>query len=297
MAIDPTRNLPSFSEMYSAFRNQGSIGDAINAGTKGFTDARAAKSKSALEAANAQEATAHAKYYESQASSGGEKRLDPGTLGPEAAAALNPYVGPDGKVSDAVAKLYLQKTGQSAAGEKAANDLALKQQMFEQNTKHQQEMQTVQQQLADLKAALGQSGQELSATTTVANSTKGANPSLVQKGMGLAGALVSKMGAPNLGEAMTPDEVIKAQQNAAALEKLSGIGKIDHQIPVAERGVTPSTAEMIAPPQKVYPLQRAAKGTKNSPAPVNSRADYDALPVGAWFVDSKGIPTQKQAGK
>ena len=74
MAIDTTRGLPSFSEMYNAYKNQGSIGDAIKAGTEGFTSARAAKAKSTLEAANANEANAHADYYKSQAAGGTDGR-------------------------------------------------------------------------------------------------------------------------------------------------------------------------------------------------------------------------------
>ena len=299
MAIDTTRGLPSFSEMYNAYKNQGSIGDAIKAGTEGFTSARAAKAKSTLEAANANEANAHADYYKSQAAGGTEKRIPLAALPEGAKAALGQYADANGSVTESQAKIYLANTAQGAASEKATNELNLRTQALEQQTKHQQEMAAVNQQLADLKAALGQSGQELSAAQTVANTTKGAAPSLAEKGMGLAGTLVSKMGAPKLGEMITPDEVIKAQQNAEAVSKLSGIAKMSHEIPPRDRGVTPPTAEMIAPPppQKVYPLARNAKGTRTSPAPVNSREDYDALPVGAWFVDSTGKPTQKKQGQ
>lgn len=293
MAIETTRGLPSFSEMYSAFKNRGSLGDAITAGTQAFTGARAARSKSDLEAANAEEALAHADVYKRQAQGGIEKRIPLAALPEGAKEALAAYADEMGTITESQAKIYLSNTAQGAASEKAANELALREQQLAQQTKHQQEMAAVNQQLADLKAALGQSGQELSAAQTVANTTKGASPSLAQKLMG-------KIGEATDMPSLVPTEYTRAQQNAAALEKLSGTANIPTTIPIAERGVTPPTAEMIAnpptpKPQRVYPLQGKSKGTRNSPTPVKSQADYDALPVGAWFVDSTNKPTQKTA--
>lgn len=292
--IETTRGLPSFSEMYNAFRNRGNLGQAINAGVEGYFGQKSEMSKEALNAANAKEANAHADYYKSQATGGTEKRIPLAALPEGAKMALGQYADAQGTVTESQAKIYLANTAQGAAADKAANDLDLRTKNLEQQTKHQQEMAVVQQQLADLKAALGQSGQELSAAQTVANTTKGASPSLVEKGMGLAGQLATKMGAPKIGEMITPDEVIKANQNAAAMEKLQGISKIPTQIPVADRGVTPPTADMIAPPTPIVPSQNSAKGTRLSPMPVKTREDYDALPVGSWFVDSTGKPTQKK---
>src|SRR6185295_13972501 len=144
-----------------------------------------------------------------------------------------------GTITESQAKIYLSNTAQGAASEKAANELALREQALAEQTKHQQEMTAVQQQLADLKAALGQSGQELGAAQTIANTTKGAAPSLAQK-------IVGKIGQATGVDAIVPDEYIKAQQNAEALNKLSGVAGMSHQIPPAERGVTPPTADMIA---------------------------------------------------
>lgn len=46
------------------------------------------------------------------------------------------------------------------------------------------------------------------------------------------------------------------------------------------------------PPPQPAPNPNAA--TPNAPVPVNSQAEYDALPPGAWYLDSTGVPKQKR---
>lgn len=68
MAIDTTKGLPSFSEMYAAMKNQGSLGEALKSGFEGYQSgvkanmaADTARSEQELRAAQAQEALAKAK--------------------------------------------------------------------------------------------------------------------------------------------------------------------------------------------------------------------------------------------
>lgn len=61
MAIDATRGLPSFSEMYSAFKNRGGLADAITAGFQGFESGRAGAAKAQESAANVELTRAKAK--------------------------------------------------------------------------------------------------------------------------------------------------------------------------------------------------------------------------------------------
>lgn len=63
MAINSTRGLPSFSEMYSAFKNKGSLGETLQAGVEGYKTGvemkrknAAQESQSALEQAQAKKA-------------------------------------------------------------------------------------------------------------------------------------------------------------------------------------------------------------------------------------------------
>lgn len=61
MPIDSTRNLPSFSEMYNAQKNQGSLADVLRAGQQGFQSAQSAQMK-------AKEVEAETKLKAAQAS-------------------------------------------------------------------------------------------------------------------------------------------------------------------------------------------------------------------------------------
>lgn len=299
MAIDPTRGLPSFSEMYNAYKNQGSLGDSIKAGTEGFMSARAAKAKSDLEGANSREADAHARYYDAQATGGITKKVSAASLTDEVRNKLAAAgaIDADGNVSEASAKVAMQGSKQEGDANAMSEKLAHQQELFEQNKRHQADSLAMQQQLAELKAQVSGANTANNAATTIANTNKNAEPTLVEKLGGLAAKAVGK-------PQWVPDEVQRLDRFNAANDQLAGTAGMSHTAPSAQpvapadAGVTPPTADMIAnppAPKRIFPAKGQGKGTESSPAPVKSKADYDKLPVGAWFVDATGKPTQKKA--
>lgn len=61
MAIDATRGLPSFSEMYTAFKNRGGLAEAITGGLGAYYEGKAAKGKAEESAAEIELKRAQAK--------------------------------------------------------------------------------------------------------------------------------------------------------------------------------------------------------------------------------------------
>lgn len=272
--IETTRGLPSFSEMYAAFKNKGSIADSINAGVGGYFEGKKEQADVNKKNAEAVEAKSHGKYYDAQVNGGIDKKVPLASLSDEARAKLAPYVDANGMIPEAAAKVYLSTTAQGQAADKATSELELKQKALEEQTKHQKEMTDIQQQLATLKEALGQKGQALSAAQTVATTNKSADPSLLETLAGKAGEALNMPG-------IVPSEYKRAKQFDAATETLSGTAGIKSSEPQVTPSPTPAPAPAAVQPPPV--VQKPGK-----PVAVYTEDDYNKLKPGASFIDGSG---------
>lgn len=276
MAINTTRGLPSFSEMYNAFKNRGSLADVINAGVKGYTEGSAAVSKAKKEAAEAREADAHADYYKFQSQGGGQKFVELGGMDDAARTALGPYAK-DGKVDETTYKMYLATTKQGQDANKAQEQLEQKQRELAQQAKHQEEMAALKEQIATMQNQLGQSNQELNAAQTVANVTsKEADPTLFERGVSF---VKESVGGDPLGS------VLAERQKKAALKKLSERGGM---APASTPNVTPSAEQLMTQPAPQPQRVPRPMGKSNKPVAVYTQEDYDKLPMGQSYIDSTG---------
>jgi hypothetical protein len=259
MAIDSTKGLPSFSEMYSAYKNRGGLGDVINAGVSGYYDAKAAKSKENLQASEAEKNRAAAKK-DLMPKEEGVIRLDQ-ILDPKEKQDLMQYAKPNDQgllVLPISTYNAVTKRGQGQEALDLKNQLTLaQQQQAEERAKNAQELTRIQQEKADLQAQLGPRAQELSATSRLAEEAgKVDAPTLLQRGV--SGVKEAFGGKPL-------ESVLAERQGSAARSKLSEIGKVN---PVDEsQGI----------------------GVFNSKTPtVNTSEEYDALKPGTVYRDSYG---------
>lgn len=258
MAINSTRNLPSFSEMYSAFKNRGGLGDALQAGVTGFNEGAAAQSKENLQASEAEKNRAEAKAK--AAPKEGVIRLDQ-ILDPKEKEALAQYASPNEQgllVLPISTYNAVTKRGQGQEALDLKNQLVLEQaKAAEERAANQARLAKVAEEKAALQAQLGPRAQELSATRSLAEEAgKVESPTLLQRG---ASFIKEKVTGKPL------SSVLAERQGEAARAKLADFGQVN---PVDE-------ATGINVPEPALPT-------------VNSTEEYNALPAGTKYKDSYG---------
>lgn len=268
MAINPTRNLPSFSEMYSAFKNRGGLGETLQTGVNAFNSGMEAAGKAKLQAAETKKAEAEAKKA-SMPKSEGVVRIDQ-IVDPKEKADLLQYAQPNDQGLLVVPISTYSAVTKRGMGQET---LDLKTQLAEQAAKAQTEAAANQARLAKvaeekaaLQATLGPQAQALTAASRLAEEAgKVGAPTMLQRGVSFVKEAVT-------GEPLA--SVLAERQGKAARQKLSEIGGVN---PVDE-----------------------ATGI-NVPAPslptVNTTEEYNALPPGSRYQDSYGNIATKPAKK
>ena len=171
MAINSTRNLPSFSEMYSAFKNRGGLGETIQTGVNAFNQGMEAQSKANLQSAEAEKARADAKKA-SMPKAEGVVRIDQ-ILDPKEKADLAQYAQPNDQGLLVVPISTYNAVTKRGLGQ---DTLDLKNQLALAEAKAQEEraanaarLAKVAEEKAALQAQLGPQAQQLSATRTLAD--------------------------------------------------------------------------------------------------------------------------------
>jgi hypothetical protein len=282
MAIDTTRNLPSFSEMYNAFKNRGNIGEAINAGTQGYFTAKNDMSKRDLQASEAHKNEAEAEYNRTHAKmlqqNTGVIRLDQIT-DPKEKADLAQYATPN---AEGILIVPLSTYNAVTHKQQNAEALDLKKQLNDTVAKHNQDIATKDQQLAAiaqekaaLQAQLGPKAQAISANRDLATSAGSVEPpTLLQRG-------VSFIKEAAGGSPLT--SVLAERQAEAARAKLAQLGGADTG--------TPSPTPSPTPAPTANPVDEATgiNIPKNSKIPtIDTTDDFNKLPPGSQYYDSYG---------
>lgn len=287
MAIDPTRGLPSFTEMYNAYKNRGSLGDAVNAGVSGFMEAKAATSKQAKEAAETQEATSHAKWYETQAKGGGQKTVSAASLPDEVRERLAKAgaIDEQGNTLESSAKIAMQGTKQESDAASAADKLAAQMAAFEQKKAHDAEVSKITAERDADRAKFTGNQQEMDAARTVANVTSKETPP------GIGDKIWNAVQKPFTKEDTAT--ILNDKQKHAAINALTQKGGF--AVGQSKPQVTPSTEQLMAGAHTPAPMtpaptplvpRSAAKPGK--PKPVFTQEDINALQEGASFIDGSG---------
>ncbi len=284
MAIDTTRGLPSFSEMYSAFKNKGNLGEVLKAGVTGYNDATNDRSKRDLQAAEAEKNRAEAKKA-SMPKSEGVVRIDQ-ILDANEKAALAQYAQPNEQgllvvpisTYNAVTK---RSQGQDALDLK--NQLVLEQsKSAEERAANQARLAKVAEEKAALQAQLGPKAQEISATRSLAEEAgKIEAPTLLQRG---ASFIKEKVTGKPL------SSVLAERQGEAARAKLATLGNVNGGPQPGE----PLPKGPVVP----NPVDEATGNVFNAKIPtVNSTEEFNKLPAGSQYYDSYGNLATKPGKK
>lgn len=271
MAIDTTRNLPSFADMLSAFKNRESLGQTLQSGLAGYEKGvglRTAATKAGAEAdyhkAQANKANAEADILKSGAS---KKRVPLAALPEAIKGSLASFVDAEGMVPYEAAQVALGTTEQGRKTESATKELELRQAQMEQQKKSLEENLALKQQLADLQSQLGPQAQQLAAAKAVAEtSSKQKSPSLLTRGVS---AVKEGLGGTPL------ESVLNERQGAAAQKKLSEIAHISLSSPEPQLRTAPPVAPQ---PTQPNPLRaRAIQELQAANAPVTEANIQEAI--------------------
>ncbi len=281
MAINATRGLPSFSEMYSAFKNRGSLGEALQGGFKAYDEGRAATSKENLQASEAEKNRAEAKAK--SAPKEAFVRLDQ-ILDPKEKQDLAQYATPnDQGVMVLPVSTYnaVTKRGQGQETLELKNQLALAdQKAAEERATNAARLSQVAEEKAALQAQLGPEAQEISATRSLAEEAgKVEAPTLFQRG---ASFIKEKVTGKPL------SSVLAERQGEAARAKLATLGNVGPQAgePLPKGPIVPN------------PVDEATGSTFNSKIPtINSTEEFNKLPAGSQYYDSYGNLATKPGKK
>lgn len=223
MAIETTRGLPSFSEMYQAYKNRGNIGQALEAGVTGYLEGKASTAGTKNKVAEANKYNAEAESLRNKISNPTSGMFDvralEGKLPPDQyelllkTASPVSLTDPGRYISNAEAGQYIRLLGQEAATNSA-------------NAGH----------------ALTEQGQELSAASKGVDINKGPEPTAfevgrtalgegIQKSSGsvasipIIGGLAAK-GFDLIGGLMKASSVEKQRARAPFVAKITDIAKV-----------------------------------------------------------------------
>lgn len=262
MAIDPTRNLPSFSEMYQAYKNRGGLGQALQGGLNAYTGQKKQVAEESKDNASAQQSLAEASYYKNKANSPAEKKVPVSALPQQVQSSVLPYADEQGLVPLSVAQVASGTNKQGLDASAKEKELAAREAALTEAERHNKERDALQAELNNTKQQLGAAQQELSAANTVADITSKAEPpSLLNRGVSAAREF--------LGQGPTED-VLNERLKQAALQKLQERGGM------AQAGGAPSPA--LAP----APARQPAKAVVIDGSPASEKV-YNALPKGATY--------------
>ncbi len=250
MAIDPLRGLPSFSEMYNAYKNRGGLGQALQGGIDAYTEGRAAKSKENLQSAEAEKNRADAKHYATPKSES-FVRLDQ-ISDPAEKAALAQYASPDAQgVMTLPISTYNAVTKRSQGQEAIDLKNQLAQAQAERNqqlAEKDRALQKVAEEKASLQAQLSPVNQTINAAKDLASSAATVDaPTPIGR---LGSLLKEKVLPPALGGGTPTSAVAAERQGEAARTALQGI--VSHTAPTKLNtvdqaiGITPDPLETKA---------------------------------------------------
>ena len=274
MAIDATRNLPSFSEMLQAFRNRTSLGQTLKAGFEGYEKGVGMKqaaekeaSEAALRKAQADEASAKA---ESLRSGGTKKRVPLAALPEGIKPQLAGFVDSEGMVPYEAAQVALSTTEQGRKTDQATRDLEMRQKAFEEQQRHAKEMEAAQAQIQALKEQLGPQGQQITAAKAVAESAGKVEPPTLL-GRGVSAVKEAVTGSPL-------ESVLAERQRKAAEAKLAEIANLNQpQVPAPTPAPMPRPSPAPQPAPDSALRQQAIQALQAQNAPVTEANIAEAM--------------------
>lgn len=283
MAIDATRGLPSFSEMYGAYKNRGGLADAINAGVSGFesgmkmtSDKKQAQAEIALKNAQAQEALG--KATKDPNASKMDIRPFAATMDPGAFELLKAgaTMGPNGELLiDKSASPQIASTYNAAQANKTDRERLAQQLDIEKEKVKREEAKNA----ADIANA--EKGRELQAVD-LANRAKGTPVSRAQGFAASAAEAVAPIMPEFIGNPLLDltADTRKAVSTNKQIEATKSLGQ-----DILAQNLSKKT---------VGQSPKKGPGSKTSPIPVYTDEDHAAVPSGSWFVDGTGVATLKR---